>query len=170
MASPRPSSGQGLTIALFLIGALLLAGGLVFLCAAIQDPARYSIALVLLVLGGSLAAWAGVRWRRARQLEPEILDERITDLASDHDAEVSLARIISELDVPEEAARAAVARLEAAGLCHREQREGRTTYIFPGLKDRKVVRRCAYCGSEYPVREALHKCPNCGGHLEVKKN
>ena len=42
--------------------------------------------------------------------------------------------------------------------------------VFPGLKESKVVRRCAYCGNEYTVRKPLHKCPNCGGHLEIVKN
>ena len=50
-----------------------------------------------------------------------------------------------------------------------EEREGRTFYLFPGLRERKVVRRCAYCGNEYSVREPLHKCPNCGGTLEIVK-
>ena len=77
--------------------------------------------------------------------------------------------MVSSLNVPDDAARAALARLEAEGLCHQEHREGRTLYLFPGLKESKVVRRCAFCGNEYSVREALHKCPNCGGNLEIAK-
>ena len=62
-----------------------------------------------------------------------------------------------------------LARLEADGFCHQERREDRTVYAFPGLKDSRVVRRCVYCGSEYSVREPLHKCSNCGGKLELVK-
>jgi hypothetical protein len=163
----RPS--HGLTIAAFALGALFLAGGLIFLCAAVQNTARLPLALALLVIGGGLAIWAGLRLRRSRQLSPDVLDDQITDLAAARDAEITVAQVVSALDVPDEAARLALARLEANGLCQPERREDRTVYIFPGLKDGKVVRRCAYCGSEYSVREPLHKCPNCGGQLEIAK-
>jgi DNA-directed RNA polymerase subunit RPC12/RpoP len=169
MSSDNRLASQGVTVAAFLFGALLLAGGLIFLCAAVQNPARWPVALALLVIGGGLAAWAGLRFRRTRQLSPDVLDDRITTLADRYDAEITLAQVVSELDVPDEAARAALARLEAEGLCHQEQREGKTVYAFPGLKESKVVRRCVYCGNEYSVREPLHKCPNCGGKLEIVK-
>ena len=165
--SRRPS--QALTLAVLGVGVLFLAGGLIFLCAAVQDTARLPIALALLVVGGGLAGWAGVRWRRERQLSPDILDQRITDLAAAQDAEVTVAQVVSELDVPDQAARAALARLEANGLSHRERREDKEVYVFPGLMESKVVRRCTYCGNEYSVRQPLHKCPNCGGQLELAK-
>lgn len=160
---------QGMPLVMFLFGAVLMAGGLIFLCAATERPARLPVALALMVIGGGLAGWAGFRWRRARALSPGVLDDRIVALADGQDAEITLAQIVSSLGVPDEAARVALARLEANGLCHQEQREGRTFYLFPGLKESKVVRRCAYCGSEYSVREPLHKCPNCGGTLEIVK-
>jgi hypothetical protein len=161
--------GSGLTVGAFLVGVLLLGGGLIFLCAASQNAARLPIALVLLLLGGGLAGWAGQRMRRARQLSPDVLDDRITSLADTQDAEVTLAQVVSALDVPDDAARAALARLESQGICHQERRGDKTVYVFPGLKESKVVRRCSYCGNEYSVREPLHKCPNCGGTLEIVK-
>jgi hypothetical protein len=97
------------------------------------------------------------------------LDDRITALAASHEATVTLAQVIAELDVPDEAACAALARLEADGLCYQERQGDKPVYIFPGLKESKVVRRCAYCGNTYSVREPLHKCPNCGGSLEIAK-
>ena len=127
------------------------------------------IALALLIAGGGLAAWAGIRWRRARLISSDVLDDRIVDLAAAHEAEITLAQVVSELDVPDDAALAALARLEANDLCRVEKREERTLYVFPGLKESKVVRRCSYCGSQYSVREPLHKCPNCGGTLEIAK-
>ncbi len=162
-------AGQGLTLGAFLLGTLFLAGGLIFLCAAVQNTARLPLSIALLLIGGALAGWAGLRLRRQRLLAPDALDDRITTLAANHEATVTLAQVVAELSVPDEAARAALARLEAGGLCHQEQQGDRTTYVFPGLKDSKVVRRCAYCGNTYSVREPLHKCPNCGGSLEITK-
>jgi hypothetical protein len=161
--------GQALTWALFLLAGLLLAGGLIFLVAALQNPGRLLTALALSVPGAGLATWAGVRWRRAKQLSPDTLGDRITQLADAYDAEITVAQVVSELDAPDDAARTALARLEANGLCHQEYRAGTTIYVFPGLRDSKVVRRCSYCGSEYSVRQPLHKCPNCGGELEIAR-
>jgi len=169
MGNGNRFAGQGLTVAAFILGVVLLAGGLIFLCAAVQNTARMPIALALLVIGGGLAAWAGFRWRRARELAPDVLDDRITQLADTYDAEITLAQVVSGLNVPDDHARAALARLEAEGRCVQDRREGRTVYIFPGLQESKVVRHCAYCGNEYSVREPLHKCPNCGGNLEIAK-
>jgi len=162
-------TGPGLTVVALIIGVLFLAGGLIFLCAATQNAARFPLALVLLLIGGGVSAWAGRRWRRAKELAPDVLDDRIIALADRYDAEITLPQIVSALNVPDEAARAALARLEGEGICRQERREERRVYVFPGLKESKVVRRCAYCGSEYGVREPLHKCPNCGGPLEIVK-
>ena len=79
-----------------------------------------------------------------------------------------MSQVVSALDAPEDAARPALAQLEAQGLCQTVIREGRTIYLFAGLKERKVTRRCTYCGSEYSVREPLHKCPSCGGNLVLR--
>ncbi|HSJ57504.1 MAG TPA: hypothetical protein VLC95_10005 [Anaerolineae bacterium] len=167
MERPRSIPGGGPTIAAFLAGVALLGLGLIFLCAAVQNPARWPIALALFIPGALLAGWAGLRWRRARQLDPDVLDDNITALAGRSDAEVTLASIVSDLGVPDDAARAALARLEAAGIARPQRRGDRTVYLFPGLQESKVIRRCTYCGNEYSVREPLHKCPNCGGTLEV---
>jgi hypothetical protein len=158
-----------LTLIAFFTGVLFLAGGLIFLCATVENALRLPIALVLLLIGGGLVAWASLRLRRAQQLAPNTLDDRITSLAAAHDAELTLAQVISSLDAPNDAARAALAHLEADGLCHQERREGRTFYVFPGLKRHKITRRCSYCGNEYSVREPLQKCPNCGGSLGIVK-
>ena len=169
MTTGKQVTNQALNVAAFLIGIVCLAGGLIFLCAAVDRPSRIPVAVALLLLGGGLAAWAGLRWRRARALSPDVLDDRITTLAASSDAEVTLAQVVSALSVPDSAARAALARLEANGLCREEQRETKRVFVFPGLREGKVVRRCSYCGSEYSVREPLHKCSNCGGSLEIVK-
>lgn len=162
-------SGNALTLAAFVAGVLLLTGGLVFLCAAVQNAARMPVALALLLVGSGLAAWAGNRWRQVRLRSPDVLNDRIIDLAAAHDSEVTLAQVLSALDVSEDTARKALARLEATGLCHQERRQETTVYAFPGLAEGRVVRRCSYCGNEYPVRDPLHKCPSCGGTLAVIK-
>jgi hypothetical protein len=164
-----PQAAKGLTLGAFLVGTVFLAGGLIFLCAAVQNLARLPLSIVLLLVGGGLVIWAGLRLRRQRQLAPDILDDRITTFAANNEAEVTLAQVVAGLTVPDDAARAALARLEADGLSYREDRGSRSVYIFPGLKESKVVRHCAFCGNTYSVKEPLQKCPNCGGTIEIAK-
>lgn len=152
---------------LFLIAALLLAFGLVYSLAAIQNARRLLVSIPSLACGICLAAWLGLRWRRARQLSPQMLESRIVAMAAAEGAEVTIAQVISMLGAPEPLARASLQRLEAKGLCHPVHRDAATTYRFPGLEQRKVVRRCAFCGSQYSVRNPIRKCTNCGGELEI---
>jgi hypothetical protein len=162
-------AGSATTLALLSLGVLLLTGGLIFLCAAVEKPTRAPVALALLLAGGGLALWSGYRWRQARLRSPDLLGDRILDLAATHAGRLTLAQVISALDVTDEDARAAFAHLEAHGLSHAEHQGSKTVYLFPGLVQTQVARRCSYCGSEFPVRKPLHKCPNCGGTLDVVK-
>ena len=157
-------------IVVLLISAVFLAVGLLFLCAASRQPTRLFLAIALLVIGGGLAAWGGLTLRRLRELYPEHLSDRVTALArAGGNADVTLSQTVAELGVPDEAAFEALALLESRGQCYREVRDGREFYIFPGLQESKVARRCVHCGSEFSVKTALYKCPNCGGDLELKR-
>ncbi len=161
---------QALIVIAFLVAVLMLAVGLLFLCAAANQPSRLWLALALIVVGGAMAAWSGLTWRRASELRPGRLADRITELARrSGQAEITLAQIVGQLKAPTEAALDALALLKERGLAHPERRGDKEVYLFPGLAESKVVRRCPYCGNEYSVREPLHKCPNCGGVLEVVK-
>lgn len=164
-------SGPGsrtVTMGVFVVAVVLLAGGLVFLCASASRGAYASVALVLMVLGTACALWAGARLRQARNMAPEVMEQRIVDLAAAQEGEVTAAQVVAALDVGPARAQEALARMQAGGLARREMREGKEVYILPGLTESKVVRRCTYCGNEYAVREAVYKCPNCGGTLELK--
>jgi hypothetical protein len=152
----------------FGISGVLLALGLIFLCAATREPGRLPLSVILLVIGGGVAAWSALTWRRDQQLEPERLADSIINLVRvSGSAEVSLVQIVAELNVPTEAAQRALGVLERRGECRRERGPEKDLYVFPGLMEVKVVRRCAYCGSEFSVKKPLHKCPNCGGELEL---
>ena len=153
----------------FIASALALAVGILFLCAAISIPERWFLAIVLLILGAGGAGWSAFAYRRWASVQPGELAARITDLAAENDGELALSQIMSAFDVPASVATAALDELAQKGQCHREARGEQTLYVFPGLKEHKVVRKCVYCGSTFPVKQALQKCPNCGGNLELVK-
>ena len=153
---------------ILMISVAFLTVGLIFLCAATQQPSRYLLAITLLVIGIGLAIWGGLSLRRLRELNPENLSDTITKLArKGGQYEVSLSEVVAELGIPDEVAQAALDLLVNKGQCQRELRHGASFYVFPGLKDSKVVRRCVYCESAFNVKDPLHVCPNCGGKVEL---
>ncbi len=154
---------------LLIIGGLMAALGMLFLCAAIQEPKRLPLSLLLLAGGGALAFFSGRTLARERALSPARLAERITAQARVSDAEITLAQTIADLGAPHDAALAALDLLQERGEAYREFRNEREVYVFPGLLPSVVVRRCPYCGNNFSVKTPIHKCPYCGGSVEVER-
>ncbi len=153
---------------LLTVGAVMLALGLLFLCAAVNDTGRLPLSLILMFLGGGLAAGGALMLRRQRELSPDTVADRVLALAqADDDAELSVAEMVAGLGLPEAAVVKGLDLLEKRGRYRREYRDDRTVYVFPGLKKSKLIRKCAYCGRTYSVKEPIHVCPNCGGTVEL---
>ncbi len=159
---------QFLYLGIALVGGVVLALGLIFLCAATSDAARLPLAVILLVLGAIIAGGSGYFWWQARARSPEQLATRFTELAkaSGH-AELSIADAMSSTNASAEEVQAAFALLERKNQAHRTRRADREVYVFPGLEEKKMVRRCQHCGREYSIKEAVYTCTNCGGQVEV---
>jgi hypothetical protein len=155
------------------IGAIVLAiilflFGLIFLIAA-STTSRLLTAFALLAIG-ALLLWYAIRTlRRLRVLTPDNLDTAVVDLARRLGGEVSVSQVRSEFSVDQETAQASLDRLRREGVAQLEHRGERVVYLFKGVLPAKAIRKCPYCGSEFPVRESLHTCPNCGGTLEITK-
>jgi len=156
-------------LGVFGVSILLLAGGVLFLCAAMAVPERMWLAFVLLALGLVGAGWSAWAYRKWASVQPATLAARVTDLAAQNDGELALAQVMSAFDVTASVAQAALDELRDKGQCRQESRGDRTVFVFPGLKQHKVVRKCVYCGSTFPVKQSLQKCSNCGGKLELVK-
>lgn len=160
------------TVALIvsLVGALMLGLGLLFLCASIRAPQRLILAALLIVIGGAGVAWAGTTWRRLSEIEPKRLADRIVEMAKlQGKFETTAAEAVAELSAPAANVQAALEILQSRGDAVPEQRDDRRVYVFPNLKETKVVRRCPYCGVQFPVKQAITQCPNCGGNIELQR-
>ncbi|MGC9399056.1 MAG: hypothetical protein ACP5HM_07960 [Anaerolineae bacterium] len=158
----------GIVIVLLVAG-LAFGLGLLFLCAAIEEPRRLPLSLILLAGGGGAAFWSGRQLRRLHDLAPERLAERIIAMARAHSGEVTLPQVMADLDAPREAAQRALERLQQQGTCHRDVQGAREVYVFPELTPLKVERRCPYCGARFSVKTPIYTCPHCGGSIEVEK-
>ena len=157
-------------LGIFIISGMLLAVGVLFACAAIAVPARWPLAIVLLVIGGIGAGGSAYAFRKWSDRQPTVLAARITDLAAANQGEVTLAQIMSACDVTASAAQAGLDVLVQHGECQRELRGEQEIYVLPGFKEHKVERKCPFCGATFPVKQSLQKCPNCGGNLELIKS
>jgi hypothetical protein len=154
----------------FIISVLILALGLLFACAAIAVPARWPLAMMLLGVGAIGAGWSAYAYRKWANRQPAALAARITDLAAANRGEVTLAQIMASFDVTASIAQAGLEVLIQNGQCQRDRVGEQEVFTFPGLKEHKVERKCPYCGATFPVKQSLHKCPNCGGNLELVKD
>jgi hypothetical protein len=160
------------TVALMvmLVGALMMGLGLLFLCASIRAPQRLILAVLLIVIGGAGVAWAGTTWRRLSEIEPKRLADRIVEMAKlQGKFETTAAEAVAELSAPTANVQVALEILQSRGDAVPEQRDDRRVYVFPNLKETKVVRRCPYCGVQFPVKQAITQCPNCGGNIELQR-
>lgn len=162
------------TAAIFIlvVSGLVLGLGLLFLCASAAAPekiiVRIILAVALMAIGALGAAWAGKVWQRLSSIEPDRLADRILESARAQGvSELTVAEAVASLNAPAANVKAAFDVLDLRGDAHPEGRQDRTVYVFPGLKARKVERRCPYCGAEFPVKQAISICPNCGGKVEL---
>lgn len=158
-----------LAIIAMLVSIVLLTFGLLFLIAAMLKPERILVAVALLASAALLLVWAIATLRREAEVSPEALATGIVTLARRLGGEVTVEQVEAEFRISAARALETLDKLRAAGQAQVEQREGRLVYILRGLQAAAVTRRCPYCGSNFPVREAIRQCPNCGASLEINK-
>ncbi len=157
-------------IVVLLVSALMLGLGLLFLCASIRAPQRMILAALLVVFGAGGAAWAGTTYRRLSEIEPKRLADRIVEMVRlQGKFEATEPEAVAGLAAPASNVQAAFDLLEARREVVHEQRDDRRVYVFPNLKESKIERRCPYCGAQFPVKQALAQCPQCGGNLELTR-
>jgi len=147
----------------------LLALGVVFLIAAVGRPSRILVAVVLLSIGSLSLLWSVLTLRREAEISPESLATGIVDLARTLGGEVTVAQVQAQFHIPNQMAFGALERMCGHGECQREQRPDHDVYVFKSVMPAKVIKRCAYCGSTFPVKSPMRECPNCGATLEVVK-
>ena len=83
--------------------------------------------------------------------------------------ETTEAEAVATLSAPSANVQSALEILRSRGEVEREQRDDRRVYVFHNLQESKVERRCPYCDAQFPVKQALSECPNCGASLELKR-
>lgn len=155
---------KSLAIAMMVVGALLGLLGIIFLLA----PGRAMTAGIMLIIGSILIAVALNRLKVMAEQSPEGVEQQLTAMATGSNGELTVTSAAGVTHLDDATIRAALDRLLQQGMIKVERRQGVEYYIFPGLREQKMVKKCPYCGNEYPVAQHLRTCPSCGGNLEIR--
>lgn len=155
---------RAFAIVLMVLGALLGLLGLIFLIA----PERHLTGFIMLVIGAVLIGFAASRLRAMKGLSPEGVEQQITAVAADAGGEVTVGSVAGVTGLADGYVRTGLERLMQKGMVQVELRDGVDHYLFPGLKQEKMIKKCPYCGNEYPLAQAGRTCPSCGGNLEIR--
>lgn len=151
-------------LGLLVLGALLALLGLIFLLA----PGRAGTGLIMLVLGGAIIAFAASRLRAVQNLSPEGVEQQLQAAAAGSGGELTVTEAVAITSLSDGIVRQGLERLLHKDLVRLERRDGADYYIFPGLTETKMIKKCPYCGNEYPLKQAGRTCPSCGGNLEIR--
>lgn len=104
----------------------------------------------------------------AKRRDPAWVEVQINGLAHRRKGELTLANVISELQVASDLATSVLADLVARKVCFaREDVAGAVTvFVFPGFKERREVKACEYCNAVYMPEDVKDTCTQCGATLK----
>lgn len=139
---------------------------LLFLIAAINNHARMNIAFASGFIGAalmyfSLAAIAHINYNSPANLEPLILK-----IAKRNNGYFSAEEIMARLNITEKSFNAVIDSMISRGAAFEESRDGSLVYKSASVS-LEAKRKCEFCGNEFNVRDALDKCPGCGGSVKT---
>jgi hypothetical protein len=149
------------------VAILFLLIGLIFLLGSQGKPAFLLAGIVMIVVAIAAGVFTIRKLGNVAQTAPDAVDDRVLNLATASGGDVTVAEAAGALGVPVADVQASLERLVSKGLAEHKVRDGDLYYAFAGIATARKIKRCAYCGTEYPLREPGHKCSSCGGILEI---
>ena len=145
----------------------LIALSILFFIASSSNSSRLATALVCGVAGiGSIVAGSAIK-KTVEQNTPALIDADVLRLAAKFDGKLKPDMLVSNLYITKGKALESLDRLAGKGSCRVEMGNDGAYYIFEGVKPKRMVRKCLYCGREQPLSQPITKCPYCGGEVKV---
>ncbi len=153
---------------IILIAVLFFLMGLIFIIASGGSSSRLVPGIILIISGSLLGFLGGSILKTGFDLSPSQVINSILSLAKINNGYLKKEAIIAELGTYPQVEKAMekmlidrTAVLDTSGQ--------RPTYIFPDFLHEIVVKYCSYCNTEYPLRDPIQKCSQCGGSITLKK-
>jgi hypothetical protein len=156
--------------ALLSTAGILTAGlGLIFLIASHGVASRLAAGFIMSA-GGLIALVAGVvLFRRGSRFNPSGIRKELLRLARIGNGELAEEAVAASLG-DSDAVRYQIQTLVREGIASEIVRDRRRVWVFAGLQMKMVVKKCPYCGNDYPVRDDIERCPTCGGDLKLDRS
>lgn len=142
--------------------------GLLFLIASGGASSRLIVGFVGIIAGSGLGFLGGIFIKTAFSLTPEQILNSILSLAKRNNGYLTKEAIIAELgNYPQVEKVIQSILIKQTAIV--DYSTGRQTYVFPDFLHEIIVKMCVYCNSEYPLRDPIQKCTQCGGDIKLQK-
>jgi len=149
---------------------LLIILGILFLIASGKGVNRFVIGLVMLVIAFFVFI-VGMKLIKGVPvvLSPENLRFEIINLAKKFNGEIFLSQLYSMFGKDSNFL-LIIDQLVSEGVAEEILKDGGKVYLFKDFQSTMLIKKCPYCGNDYPVRDDVEVCPTCGGDLKMLKN
>lgn len=152
---------------ILIVAVVLALMGLTFIIGSQGKIGTAVTGLVMLVLGLAGGIFTIRKMGQLVARSPDSIDERVLKLAAMSGGEITAAEATGALTISVDEAQASLDRLMGKGMAELKVRDETVYYVFAGLAEVRRVKKCAYCGNEYAVRDPRRTCPSCGGNLAI---
>ncbi len=149
------------------VGVVLILLGLVFIIGSQGSIGTAATGLLMLVIGVAAGILTIRKMGQLMGRTPDSIDERMLKLAAMSGGEVTVGEATGALTISVDEAQESLDRLVGRGMAELKVRDETAYYVFAGIAEVRKVKKCAYCGNEYAVRDPRRTCPSCGGNLEI---
>jgi hypothetical protein len=154
---------------LSVVGVLSAGMGLIFLIGSHGISSRLIAGGIMVAGGLALLVTGIIVFRRGSRFSPAGIRKQLLRLARMNNGELTEEAITGSLG-SSDAVGFQVASLLKEGVAVEMRRDNRRFYLFEDFKLKMVLKKCPYCGNDYPVRDDIEKCPACGGDLKVTRS
>ncbi|MBN2078730.1 MAG: zinc ribbon domain-containing protein [Spirochaetes bacterium] len=156
--------------ALISVAGFLAAGlGVLFLIASHGIASRLIAGFVLGGAGIAAFALGVIMFRRGMRASPGGIRKEILRLARMGNGEVTEEAVTGALG-SSDTVRFQLIDLVRSGVARELRKDNRTVYLFEDFQAKLVLKKCPYCGNDYPVRDDIERCPSCGGDLKMHRS
>lgn len=156
--------------ALLSVAGFLSAGlGILFLIASHGIASRLIAGFMLGGVGLALLVAGVVLFRRGMRTGPMGVRREILRLARLRNGELTGEAITGALG-SSDTVRFQIMDLVQKGIAREAVKDGRAVYLFDDFQAKLVLKKCPYCGNDYPVRDDIERCPSCGGDLKMHRS
>jgi hypothetical protein len=158
-------AGAVISIAGFLSAAL----GMIFLISSYGIASRLAAGGVLCAAGVAAIAAGVILFRRGMRFSPGGIRRELLRLARLNNGELSEEVVIGSLG-KSDAVTLQLASLVREGIATERTSDGRRYFVFNDFLAKLMLKKCPYCGNDYPVRDDIERCPTCGGDLKLHRS